>query len=98
SSVTGVQTCALPILVSEERIDVTSPSSLASGTHQGERTPTDVDPVVAFVDGCGRSQVDDRVRDSCVRDARAPLPAAVLELGRDARTIAVRPRHCWVAC
>src|SRR5215831_4870881 len=56
---------------------------------QGQRTPTDVDPVVAFVHRGRRGQVEDRVRNGSVRNSRGHLVSQGLEFWWRPRSVAV---------
>jgi hypothetical protein len=56
---------------------VVTERDVGRGIHQGQRTPADVDPVVAFVHGCTRRQVEDGNRHvSFVRARRHLVPGS----------------------
>src|ERR1019366_81156 len=63
-----------------------------------QRAPTHVDPVVAFVDGCGRCEVEDRVGYRGVGDARRHLVARAAQFRRDSRAIAILAANSGVSC
>ncbi len=72
-----------------ERHVVSSASAQNRRIRQRQRTPADVDPVVALVHRRGRCQVEDRVGHGRVRNARRHVVAQAAVLRRNPRAVAV---------
>src|ERR1700747_2120703 len=60
---------------------------------QGQRAPTHVDPVVAFVHCGRRGQVEDRVRNGSIRNSRWALVPQRLDFWGSPRSVAVLAQH-----